>query len=106
MKELTNKNLNFTFYVNDWADHTCEKIRVYDSNKEMIDYLEEFSVLESCDYLQETPQDYIDAFAETLERAKTIRDFMNEFAYDYYVVEDDPENDLLNHLGEYTIEMF
>lgn len=100
-----NKQLDIVFYVDEWNEHTDEKIRIYDSNKDYCDYLEESSVLESCEHLEQTPEQYIKDLVSILENANDIKDFCNEFLYDYMIEENNGQerDDMTNVFGKWLV---
>lgn len=100
-----NKQLDIVFYVDEWNEHTDEKIRVYDSNKDYCDYLEEESVLcESATY-ELSEQRIINDFVKDLENAYDIYDFCEKFLYDYEIEEytGQERDDFTNVFGKWLI---
>lgn len=107
MRKYKNKKLGFTFYVDTWKEHTDEKLRVYDSNKDYCDYIEEFSIINNCEHLKITPERYVKELVKILKNADDMYDFMKEFSYDFTIEENvgQEQDDLTNVFGNYLIFM-
>ena len=107
MKAYKNKKLKFTFYVDTWKEHTDEKLRVYDSNKNYCDYLEESGIYESCEHLEITPQEYIKQFIRQLKNADDLYEFISLFSYDFTIEENKGQlqDDMTNVFGKWLVFM-
>lgn len=100
-----NKQLDIVFYVDDWYEHTDEKIRIYDSNKDYCDYLEEESVWNESINYETSEQKVIENFVKDLENASNIDDFCGKFLYDYMIEENKGQerDDLTNVFGKWLV---
>ena len=101
MREIYIKNINAKIYI-DKLDNTIDsKIRVYDSNKNYLDYYEDISFDNEKEYEKELAK---------LENAKTIQDLLSYFSLyenrDYELVKDYEMGDCVNIVGKYYILLF
>lgn len=105
MKKYKNKKLGFTFYIDKWNEHTDDKLRIYDSNKDYCDYIEEDSVWNCCERDNSTPQKYIKSLAKQLQNAEDMYEFMSLFSYDFMIEKNfgQEKDDLTNVFGEWLV---
>lgn len=98
MREIKIKALNTSIFIDDLADITDGKIRVYDSKKEYLDYYEEISF--------ENEQEYLDEI-EHLQSVKTVKDLLSYFRLyenkDYEIVANFEMGDCVNIIGNTKI---
>lgn len=98
MKEIKIKALNTSIFIDDLNEITDGKIRVYDSQKEYLDYYEESTF--------QTKQEYLDEI-KRLESVKTIEELLARFCLyenkDYVFIGDYEMGDTTNAIGDKTI---
>lgn len=80
-----------TLYIEEW-EFDCHKpwqreeedrVKIFDSNKNFIDYLSTELVEENAEYEHITPQELLDQHASKLASAKTIYDLLDMLDVDY-----------------------
>ena len=69
-----------------WQREEEDRVKIFDSNENYIDYLSAELVEESAEYEHITPQELLDKHASKLANAKTIEDLLDMLDIDYEFV--------------------
>lgn len=69
-----------------WQREEEDRVKIFDSNKNFIDYLSTELVEENAEYEHIAPQELLDQHASKLESAKTIYDLLDMLDVDYEFV--------------------
>lgn len=95
MKEIKIEALNTSIFIDDFSESLDGKIRIYDTNKNCLDYYEDISFESKQDYLTEI---------ERLSSAKTVEELLSHFCLyeskDYIFVDDFEMGDTINIVGD------
>ena len=105
-----------------WQREEEDRVKIFDSNKNYLDYLSAESVEESAEYDNITPQECLDRFANNLASIETIEELLDWFGLNddlittdrvvvenylhYFDMDDDSdieENEWVNKIGDYYI---
>ena len=110
MKEIKIKALNTTIYADELKATTDGKIRVYDTNKNYLDYIEEETLFRKSNDTDTNVESEYMKWIESFENARTIAELLGYFCLyennDYEIVDDFEMGDCVNIIGDTKILFF
>lgn len=85
MKEIKIEKLNAVIYIDEWSEN-ADKIRVYDSNREYLDYYEPDTIIELAEQDGVSEEQWLDEETKNLANVEDINELLDKIGVSSYTV--------------------